>query len=280
MPNERIIDLIGGWSDEIAAYALALVAVGTLSMALLEAFKGIFKLRASFHERFLKRWLTSELLNNGKSLSWVNANEKLQSFLKSKNMTEVSTHATQQIISLATGTPEESVSVKTQPYFVFSISPERALYTLEISKMMGQVQDAVDVILLNPKKYLESYLLFTNNVEPEDVLAWLEYCSLPYPETKNIPDEERENIANINNRIQQSVQRQLDSFQLRTGYIWARRNQIYAIILGALVLFSALWVTSSEHSLLTMVTLSLLGGIAAPVSKDLVSNLRKVGTNE
>ena len=59
----RIFDAVGGFTDYILDYAIALAAVGALAMALIEAAKKLLDSRTKFHA---KRW-TSWMLKSGEA---------------------------------------------------------------------------------------------------------------------------------------------------------------------------------------------------------------------
>jgi hypothetical protein len=82
-----------------------------------------------------------------------------------------------------------------------------------------------------------------------------------------------------------AARRKLDGFQLFTGFRWANSQQLAANALGAAVLFAAMVFSSAAtgmdlnvESLLVMAALSFLGGVLAPVVKDLVVALKRVRT--
>ncbi len=146
---------------------------------------------------------------------------------------------------------------------------------------MGQIQDSVELTLQNPKVYPELFILITNKAADSDIKEWLEYCLMPYSSKSEIGDKEREGYANLNNRIQQTVQRTLDNFQLISSYKWARTNQYCSIALGASLLYIALISIdkSDKYFVPSALWLSILGGFVAPFAKDLVTRLRQVRAN-
>ncbi len=264
----HILGVVIGWADEIGSYALALVAVGALSMAILEALKGLLKIRESFHERMLKRWLTKELID---------AVADSHSDKESEDGSYVGSGACE-IISLATGKSSEKIVPNAAPFMLFKIDSERALYTLPLENMMGQIQDATEIVLENPTLYESAFKLLTVGVGKEDVESWKKFSDYKFDTKGNSRD-----VAKIGSRIQQSIQRQLDTFQLKTNYIWARWNQIISYGIGTSILFLAIY-SSREFvndvqfwkEIPDIIVLSIFGGFTAPVAKDLYTNLQKV----
>ena len=82
----------------------------------------------------------------------------------------------------------------------------------------------------------------------------------------------------------------LDGFQLYTSDSWANWNQLAANITGIAVMLVSLmfarwaaeggghftWAALSNSFSLSMIPISLVGGILSPVAKDLVTALQKV----
>ena len=282
---QQILTIIENWAADIGVYAVTLAAVGTFSMALLEALKGIFKIKAAYHERSLKRWLRDDLI------SYLANSDILKSELfKDLDLNIIKDNGVREIISLATGVPQKEINIDTAHVGVYAIGAERSLYTLSLDKLMGQIQESVDIVLENPVRYVAAYLLLCCTASESDIEEWYKHAQLITEQGSNGAKKglDPQIIARIGKRIQQSVQRQLDTFQLQTDYFWSRWNQITSLLLGFFVLFTAIVVSriTLDGSNITfgeifkIFMLSILGGFIAPVAKDLVTSLRKVKNRE
>ncbi|MEX8520964.1 MAG: hypothetical protein AB3X44_20875 [Leptothrix sp. (in: b-proteobacteria)] len=72
----------------------------------------------------------------------------------------------------------------------------------------------------------------------------------------------------------------MDSFQTVTSFRWDDLNQFWAIVVGAFVLYLAQWLTGKVEFFslghLHAIAYSLLGGVLAPVAKDLITSLSTI----
>jgi hypothetical protein len=288
--NMAVLEQVTGWTNFITAYAVTLAATGALAMALLEAFKRLLGIRVIYHQRALKQWLSGGILLTPKNLETLTNLESVKTlaarlkdagkdFRPYKQGDPGFCHsALRQIIARASGLPAAQIDPTPRCRPIWGIDSERTLYNLSLEKMMGQLQEAADVVLDNPQHHLEAYLLLTNTAAPDDVDQALQFAMMPHGQARELDDSQREYYAGVSNRIQQAVQRQLDSFQLRAGHYWASANQYAAVILGAVLLFVAIYLSVGTGSLSfwTMLMMSVLGGFIAPIAKDLLVGLRRV----
>src|SRR5579872_4717051 len=53
--------LVDGFSANILAYAVLLASIATITIALLELVKAVFKLRLVYQKRMVKRWINKKL---------------------------------------------------------------------------------------------------------------------------------------------------------------------------------------------------------------------------
>ncbi len=275
-------DVINNLTDFILQYALALAAISILAMALLEAWKRLFKSREKYHMRILWEWVHS-------------GTEKRR---RPKGKPAKAERVYQQLIHLTTGISENETSIpetgNRRPLYSlftrFRFNPENALFCLDLGRMMGQVQEAADTAMSNPKTYPDLYYLLTSGADPKDVDNWVTLSAKVAGGGSTAKEKEvLKKQTDTFSRLQQLVQRKLDGLQLIAGYTWKARNQRSAIILGAVLLFFSLsyveWgsnmlddIFNSRNigDVVRILIASLVGGIAAPVAKDLVSALRRV----
>lgn len=174
-------------------------------------------------------------------------------------------------------------------------SVDRAVFELETSRMMSQVQDAADAVLNGPQRYPHLYAFLTRGVDASDAAAWLAYMSSPPASGPTKQDSDR--YA----RIRMLMRRQLDAFQTVTTCRWDDLNQWWAMLLGAVILFIALvigadpqfvekpafdpweslkagWRTLSDPqtSVLGLLLKAALGGVLAPIGKDLLNSISSI----
>ena len=179
---------------------------------------------------------------------------------------------------------------------------KRALFSLTIDKMAGQIAVAATTIIEAPRKYSEllSVLAFSkefetafeaktdprpsplaDNSQLSDLYVLittnLESLSIETPDSRNL----RVQYADARTRVGHRIQRQIDLLQLRTMQRWIRTNQLLSflvpICIGFLPLFLRGWL--SQHygifritSILPLsIVLALLGGWFAPILRDVIA---------
>jgi hypothetical protein len=265
--------------DFILRYAVMLAALGALTVGLLEAYKKVFATMARFHRKALCRWLINEApvaAGNLQLRATLAAGHYglAQGRMSARYDPKV---AYAQVLHLTTGVPlqEGGVELDVQGR-ALARSISYAIFELEIAKMMAQVQDAADAALNNPDRYGEWFAFVTRGCNPKDIEAWKALLA----GGPNAPT--REEGAAAYSRIRMLMRRQLDSFQTVTAFRWREWNQWWAWLVGAVLMLIAQIVQSPVATFdihqgrwLTMVVVSLAGGILAPVAKDLVDALSK-----
>lgn len=281
----NIRNVINNLTNFILQYALALAAISILAMALLEAWKRLVKSREKYHMRILWEWVHSGTAKRRRP----------------KGKPDKAERVYQQLIHLTTGVAEDETTIpKTgnrRPLYSlftrFRFNPENALFCLDLGRMMGQVQEAADTAMSNPKTYPDLYYLLTSGADPKDVDNWVTLSAKVAGGGSTVKEKGvLKKQTDTYSRLQQLVQRKLDGLQLTAGYIWKARNQRNAMILGAVLLFFSLAYIDPETTslvdffkgksfadILRLMAASLAGGIAAPIAKDLVTALRRVKAN-
>lgn len=276
MTPEDVYQTIDQLVGFILRYAVTLAAISALSMALIETLKALFSWRDRFHKRRVRDWIQSvdippeafmaigrpPLVNNS------DFHERVYS----------------QLIRLTTGeTVGSSAMAKGIEWTPWVVSPDNALFALELEKMMGQIQDAADTALGHPHINPELYLFLSAGAYPDndDHIRWFIWAQQPPASTAADPARAKSQ-ADTYARLRQFIRRRLDAFQLTTGYQWQTGNQVASVLLGAVALFGFLvylaWTNLPQNPLdwVMLVVVSLAGGIMAPVAKDLVMALKRV----
>jgi len=272
LPN-KILDTVGDMSDFILHYALALAATSVLAMALLEAWKSIRKSREHFHMHRIHKWIAEAPLP-------ANLAEPEKPYPAGFH-----NRVYQQLILLTTGENlDDRYGLDRIKGRRFDLSPSNALFALELDRMMGQLQEAADVVLSNPTIYPELYRFLTTGTSPDDVKNW-ETASTQVPDEKTISREQMKSRVDAFSRLSKFVKRRLDSLQITMNYEWVGWNQWWSIVLGGALLFLSLsyievsasgWALVNPITWLRTLIASMIGGVMAPVAKDLVIALKKV----
>jgi hypothetical protein len=247
---------VEAFASNLLDYALALAAVGALSMALIELFKKLLDSRTKFHA---KRW-TAWMKKSGDGV--IDQVDRRQAYTD--------------LIQLCTGvTPGEASDSSSAlidhdgslpMWHGWDPDPAYSMFSLEPSRMMGAIQDAGDMALAAPDRHKALFRVITAGASQSDVDAWV----MKKVEVK----EQAEAFA----RLRQIFKRKLDSFQLYTEQRWASYNQFAANVVGAIVMAAVLYSLTDdlEIGFGWTVVMSLFGGVLSPVAKDLVAALRRV----
>ncbi len=219
----------------ILSYAVALAAVGTIVMALIELVKAIFPIRRGFNKQQTRRWIGDDA-----------------------------------------GRWREFIALTTGGYASLS-----ALFDQPIEKLMAQVQAAANMAMDFPNRYPGLYTFLTRQPDahhPEDAARWHKHVESAKALAANqVPSDEEREAAKARARLQNLVARQLDAFQTETQYRWARYNQIASTVIGAaFIMFVLVPVHDQLHIHPVFIPfLALIGGMTAPVAKDLVTALSR-----
>lgn len=267
------------FADFMLNYFVALAAVGALAMAIVEAWKNVFDSRTRYHMRAVQRWIGVE---GGRDFA-------AGALLRSAVTPLSPERAYAELIHLTTGTELPRDDSEAQRLFAYSEavsrkiniprSAELALFSLELERMMGHIQDAGDSALKDPKRYPNLYRFLVWGAKASDIKDWSTQATAISLDKK--PDRKKSTErANLYARLHDATKRKLDGFQLYTAYRWTNLNQLAANVIGAATLFGALLFVNSKamswSTLLLFFVISLAGGALAPVAKDIVMALQKV----
>jgi len=273
---------ISFFADFLLKYFVALAAVGAFAMALTELWKKLRDSRTRFHARAVAQWFA----------------DSSDAFEIEVGVPGTSGAAYRELIHLTTGLPLERHServesvlsgggdVGSRTWIDRRNRRELALFALELGQMMGHIQDAADTVLTQPEDFPSLYRFLTDGAQLGDVAAWYEMAGRPPSLHANgqVDREAAKRRVDMHARLQQTIKRKLDAFQLFQGERWTRGNQLAANVVGAAVLFGALcWGELSSKGgsagsaqWFSYLAISVFGGMLAPIAKDMVDLLRRV----
>jgi hypothetical protein len=273
MTPESVYNAIDQLVGFILRYAVTLAAISALSMALIEALKALLSWRDRFHKQGVRRWVQSVSVPG----------QAFDALKLVPPATNAAFHESvyMRLIRLTTG---ETVGAQAMAAPIdwkpWVISPANALFALELGKMMGQIQDAADTALVHAPVYPDLYLFLSAGAEFQDIVNWYDWTQRPPVSTAANPALAKDQ-ADTYTRLRQFIRRRLDAFQLTTDYRWQTENQVASVLLGAVLLFGSLvylaraTLPQSLSGWIGLLFASLIGGIMAPVAKDLVIALKR-----
>ncbi len=271
MDPDAVRTAVTAFSDFLLRYFVALAAVGALAMALIELYKKVNDTRTRYHARQVLAWLQEEFGQTSSPQALPCLTELLQ--LTTGISHEHAEHAALELLAANGELPGMLAAPAQREYAVFA---------LELEKMMGHIQDAVDATLNDPRAHPALFQFITAGVNSEDVQAWQKFIDATSSASASPPGERNaRRDADLYTRLQQSARRRLDAFQLYCGMRWVNRNLLWANVVGVVVLASALfWISArgsmSALSIWQIAMVSLAGGILAPIAKDIVVALQRV----
>lgn len=215
----------------------ALAAVGILSMALLEIWKALRHPRRAFQRENFEAWIKSRAAETGRDA------EK----------------ALKNIVNLATAGNQD------------------ALYDLPVERFTGQVSAAVQMALAYPGRYPDIVGIMAHKAEPNDINT----CLGPRPDPED--KAARQAHAEARNQVASLTQRSLDAIQIDIGNRWARGLHIRSVVVSSvLILIAAIWSSAGRFAevgardVVVWIVIAVVGGMVAPVARDLVTALKKV----
>ena len=269
-PASAIQKMLAGMSDFILEYAIALAALGALTMAIQEAVKKLLRILRKFHRTAVESWL--EVDGVGARSHYrvsATAEEEVSPYPDDRRRSD----AYDELLHLTTGLAMHHDLLRRNSPVESSRHIANALFELELPQMMSQIQDAADTALNNPQRYPALYGFLTRGCATDDVDRWATAMSR---DAENETQGRAKELTDVYGRVRLLVKRQLDSFQTVTSYRWREGNQLCAVVLGAVLMFAAqVWSTRTEpsHDWVNMTLISVLGGMLAPIAKDLVDAL-------
>lgn len=288
--NDNLYQAIISIASFIQDYAVTLAALGALTMALIEAYKKLFGVLGNFQSEALRQWLQQDTVEGAEAPGKTRRNQHyiVPAFARVQAGEKQQPYAWQdayrELLHLTTGLRMDAKGDEEVPGTAYSRRVSSALFELDLARMMGQIQEAADAALNNPELYPNWFAFLTRGCSPADRSEWLQ--AMGRRSGSNSQDSESvdtKHLADVYGRIRLLMRRQLDSFQTVTSFRWREFNQKWAIILGAILMFIAqiMALVNHNHGVTLpafgqLVLISVLGGILAPVAKDLVDALAKV----
>ncbi len=285
---DAIVETVNRFTEFLLGYTGALAAVGALAMALIEAWKTIRDSRTRFQAERWTQWVKSSPFETSAIAA---ARKKLG---RSEPLSRELAYG--ELLQLCTGVPRNEANDAARRLLADGGKlefrhaqhrtgyPAHALFALDLEHMMGSIQEAADVALTSPGQNESLYVLMTSGAEPADISTWYEKGPNDMIATVDPDDKAKKAIkdqADRFARLRQIVKRRLDGFQIYSTDRWGSWNQIRANVVGIAVLFAVLLRIkmnnpSASPGYVTIVVLSLFGGILSPVAKDLVTALKRV----
>lgn len=271
---DHLIDMMRYWNWDYWKFLAFLIALGAVTMALLQLILDLTPARSLFHAFLLRQWikqrtsLYNKLLKLPRSLT-----ETASRRVKNQIAFEVDERrAFSQLIANATGGHARAL---------FGLAPPQLVAQINAAAQ-GALEDvrsnfALIAVLSQP---IMSRLPDLSKVAPElgdheqDLLALLN----PPDKREPNPDQVKKYL-DARNRVATRIQRNLDGLQITLASDSALINQILAIIVATGICYLIVMKTRApEHTYLySVLIIGVAGGYIAPILSDIVVAIRKLG---
>lgn len=239
--NTASIDPVG------APFYRAVLLIGLVTMALLQTIKRLTTVRRSFHEEWVKSWLSRPSSNGINSF---NTLKRLAVASSSSVFLELPIEQVcGQITAAAEALLEYPADQTTKDSPILSDDNERKQLITALAGEAGQ----------------------------EDALRYDQACSALI-EHKDAKDKKPEQTyLAARNRLSQRFQRNIDALQIEVGLAWRRRMWISALFTGIVLAFVA---SNQLHDwksrVFFVITAGLTGGFLATVARDLIAVVERL----
>jgi hypothetical protein len=235
-------------------FLLSVAGLGTLTMAILQAIKQGIPIRRWFQKYQMANWL------------------KLHASVAKQNLglDPCWTKAEEQIILLSTD------------------GDAGAFYDLEIEKLCGQWNAAIQIVIDSPATYLDFFSCVAARASKTDFDEVMRRA-LPEPspvtaEAKPTPEEQisrlprRQEFMDARYRVAHQVQRAVDSFQIKTSFRWKWMFQIASFALSFFLALSAMKISTHDTHIGQTLIWAAVAGFLAPVARDLLAAIQKLNS--
>ena len=233
-------------------FLLSIAGLGALTMAILQALKQGLPIRRWFQQYQMVQWL------------------KLHAAVAKQNLglEPCRTKAEDQILLLSTD------------------GDCGAFYDLEIEKLCGQWNAAVQIAIDSPTIYPDFFACVAARASKSDFekVMGRDYPD-PLPpslEARLDPEDQKTRLARrqefteARNRVTHQLQRAVDSFQIKTSFRWRWMFQIASFFVSFSLAFSAIRISPKLMTTEEAVFWAAIAGFIAPVARDLLAAIQKL----
>ena len=273
--TNMVADVMQHMTDDLTRLGVLIAGLGALAMALIEAIKGLFPVRALFHRSEIAHWF------EGRHVSLdVRAMGIPHDALPSAAQPSA---AYTQLLRLAIGGEEYQTALFEQP----------------VEKMFGEIQAAVNIAMDFPDVAPDLFEFLTHEPGAErdgasrvrakaaatapdtDQDRWQRFAAAlnaGHVDLKTAEPHRKKEYLEANQarqRLDNLVRRRLDALQTRIGYRWARGNQIAGFLVAFVLALTALLQLPHPNYGLS-IFLAIVAGFLAPPAKDLVAALKQI----
>jgi hypothetical protein len=259
----------------VAQWAVPLAAIGSVSMALIQAIKNETPIRNWFQQFKLRQWLLASLLEDFTD----------GRFRRFSNRLKRRFGGNQEIRRVQ----EQHLRNIEQELILLATSGDRdAFYDLQIEDMCDQIRKVVSVILDYPKLHEDLLVCMARGASQEDIdriLGRGRFATLgSLTQSSETEKETLRNYVAAKNRILLQIRCSVDAIQTSIGFRWKfwlqSASMVLSAVLGAVSIYlGALGAISSAAGKMSTfessILVGFLAGFLAPIARDLVATIEQ-----
>jgi hypothetical protein len=243
-------------SQRAYPFFAASIAVGLLSMAIIQVFKDLLPVRRWFQQWWVRKWLEEKhsLVDKKEGRALIGESDQV----------------------FSTGTAE------TQLVQLATDGDANAFYNLPIEQLCGQLNAAAQAVLENPSDYKVLLLHLGARAELSDLRTLItDTAQFRTPPTlDSAPDRSTfQAFVDARNRVGHQVQRAIDALQLSCAQRWKLWIQMIAIALSFVIALLSIQFFVDIHGTdkaKMVAAISIMGGFMAPIARDLIAGLQSL----
>jgi hypothetical protein len=270
---QSLFTQFNGWTT----YLLTVAGLGTLTMAILQAVKDMTPARSWFQRWCMRTWMLQQArfaiyksvsnqpeVDNDETTGPRAKNDETKQDLAAQSLADT---AKRQLLLLATN------------------GDASAFFDLEIEKLCGQWNTALQIVIDYPKYYPELFNCMAALATRKDCKNLLKPNVPPqtYPETEHHHDEAeqarrvglRQAFLDSRIRVMHQIQRAVDSFQITTSFRWKWHLQLASFVVSVGLAMAAEIMLKADTYRVAFVS-SLIAGFLAPIARDLLAAVQQL----
>ena len=262
-------------ANTAAHWVIPIAAVGTVSMAVIQAVKNQTPIR-NWYQRFrLRRWLLASIRGNY-SRHWI-IRVKHELYIRFRTEPSVRTDERHRLES-AEG---ELIALSTS-------GDSEAFYDLPIDGLCDQIRKVISVILDYPTCHKSLILLLARGVRSEDIDLLL---NAQEGDIANLASSSKEDAARrfrqftaAKSRVLSQVRCSVDAIQIAIGFRWKFWLQVASMVVSVIIgsfafdlgaVQQPVGVTNWLKKYWDDLCFGVLAGVLAPIARDLVATVEK-----
>lgn len=242
--NEFLADLANQGSSLLEP----IVAVGILSMAIIQTVKDLLPVRRVFQRRFLRAWLAGQ-------------QERART-------------------TPAAGSPPAETDAKDAEADLVRLATAgdaSAFFDLPIEQLCGQMNAAMQVALDYPKGHQDVVRLLAASAPPADVELLIQSWEQDSQRLDSLETTAKDALVQARARVAHATQRAIDGLQIAAGSRWKLHLQLAAFALSFAITTLAALSGATKWPAASALLYGLAGGFLAPVARDLFASLQQIG---